>query len=84
MSFVWSYFEGKAGFLPDLINLFKHSEMGVIVEGIETIDMKNKMEELGCDYEQGYFFSKPLPPEDFITFMTDHTACATDFDSAFI
>lgn len=84
MSFVWSYFEGKAGFLPDLINLFKHSKMGVIVEGIETIDMKNKMEELGCDYEQGYFFSKPLPPEDFITFMTNHTACATDFDSALI
>ena len=33
--------------------------------------MKNKMEELGCDYEQGYFFSKPLPPEDFIKFMED-------------
>ena len=36
--------------------------------------MKNKMEELGCDYEQGYFFSKPLPPEDFIKFMEDKKA----------
>lgn len=70
MTFVRSYFDGKAGFLPDLINLFKHSEMEIVVEGIETLEMKNKMLELGCDYEQGYYFSVPLPPEEFIAFMT--------------
>ena len=25
--------------------------------------------ELGCDYEQGYYFSKPIPPAEFIAYM---------------
>ena len=69
MSFVRSYFAGKAGFLPDLISLFKHSRMEIVVEGIETLEMKDKMAELGCDYEQGYYFSKPIPPAEFIAYM---------------
>ena len=69
MSFVRSYFEGKAAFLPDLIKLFIHSKMKIVVEGIETPEMRDKMAELGCDYEQGYYFSKPIAPTDFVQFM---------------
>ena len=36
---------------------------------IETLEMKDKMAELGCDYEQGYYFSKPIPPAEFIAYM---------------
>ena len=43
--------------------------MEIVVEGIETAEMKDIMAEMGCDYEQGYFFSKPLPPTDFIKYM---------------
>lgn len=71
MSFVRSYFAGKAKFLPDLIKLFKHSDIDIVVEGIETQEMMEKMEELGSDFEQGYYFSKPLPPEAFVTYMKD-------------
>ncbi len=71
MSFVRSYFTGKANFLPDLINLFIHSKMEIVVEGIETSEMKDRMAELGCQYEQGYYFSKPLPPEDFVKYMEE-------------
>ena len=69
MTFTRSFFSGKAEFLPDLIKLFQRSNMAIVVEGIETVEMKNKMAELGCDYEQGYYFSRPLPPEEFIEYM---------------
>ncbi len=69
MTFVRSYFTGKADFLPDLIKLFIHSNMEIVVEGIETPDMKERMAELGCQYEQGYYFSRPLPPEEFMKYM---------------
>ena len=69
MTFTRSFFAGKADFLPDLIKLFQHSNMEIVVEGIETEEMKDKMAEMGCDYEQGYYFSKPLPPADFIKYM---------------
>jgi len=69
MTFTRSYFNGKADFLPDLLKLFKHADIAIVVEGIETKEMMEKMKILGCDYEQGYFFSKPLPPDNFIEYM---------------
>ncbi|MEX1201272.1 MAG: EAL domain-containing protein [Methylophaga sp.] len=36
----------------------------VVAEGIETDAQRLMLQDLGCDYAQGYFFSKPLPAED--------------------
>ncbi len=69
MTFTRSYFQGKAEFLPDLLRLFKHADIAIVVEGIETREMMEKMMILGCDYEQGYYFSKPLPPDSFVEYM---------------
>jgi EAL domain-containing protein (putative c-di-GMP-specific phosphodiesterase class I) len=32
-----------------------------VAEGVETIEHLKLLRELGCDYGQGYYFSKPLP-----------------------
>ncbi|MBI1194224.1 MAG: EAL domain-containing protein [Gammaproteobacteria bacterium] len=37
----------------------------VIAEGVETEGQLKILEEIGCDYAQGYLFSKPVPAEDF-------------------
>jgi len=34
--------------------------MDVVAEGVETEEQANLLRELGCEYAQGYFFSKPL------------------------
>ncbi|WP_255435343.1 bifunctional diguanylate cyclase/phosphodiesterase [Rhodoferax sp. BLA1] len=40
----------------------------VVAEGIETQLQKDLLQEAGCDFGQGYFFAKPLLPEDFLVF----------------
>jgi diguanylate cyclase (GGDEF)-like protein len=37
----------------------------VIAEGVETAGQKDWLKTAGCDYAQGYYFSPPLPPEQF-------------------
>lgn len=37
----------------------------VIAEGVENQEQHNILEQAGCDFAQGYLYSKPVSPEDF-------------------
>ena len=43
--------------------------MEIVVEGIETQQMVETFSNLKCDYIQGYFYSKPIPENDFVDFI---------------
>lgn len=42
----------------------------VIAEGIETQEQRDLLLHAGCDYGQGYLFSKPMPAKDFEKLFT--------------
>lgn len=54
-----------------LIKLAKEMDILVVAEGIERLDQVANLKELGVHMAQGYFYSKPLPPEAFLAFMED-------------
>lgn len=41
----------------------------VIAEGVETKEQYEYLKELGCDIIQGYYFSKPLLPEEAVEYL---------------
>ncbi|MEM9286923.1 MAG: bifunctional diguanylate cyclase/phosphodiesterase [Pseudomonadota bacterium] len=41
----------------------------VVAEGIETEAQAAQLQELGCDFGQGYFYAEPLPKESLIAFV---------------
>ncbi len=52
-----------------IINLAQTLEMDVIAEGIETNIHLEKLKLLNCEYGQGYYFSRPLPPAEAEKFI---------------
>jgi EAL domain-containing protein (putative c-di-GMP-specific phosphodiesterase class I) len=47
-----------------IIAMAKSLRLEVVAEGIETAEQGNFLREHGCDTYQGYFYSKPVSPED--------------------
>jgi EAL domain-containing protein (putative c-di-GMP-specific phosphodiesterase class I) len=39
--------------------------MKVIAEGVETAEQRDLLKAAGCDYAQGYFYSRPVNPAEF-------------------
>jgi len=48
-----------------MIDLGHNLGMKIVVEGVENNDMVELLASYGCDYMQGYYFSRPLPAFEF-------------------
>ena len=44
----------------------------VVAEGIETAEQRDLLTSAGCDYGQGYLFSRPVPATEFETLLATH------------
>ena len=60
----------KAMHLVELVlDIAKYLEVPVVAEGVETEEELKMLKEAGCDIIQGYYFSKPIPPEEMEKFV---------------
>lgn len=55
--------------ITNTVNMLKRMDKKILVEGVETKRALDKFTELGCDYIQGYYFSKPLNESQFLKFI---------------
>ncbi len=55
--------------LGTIIGLAHALDYSLVAEGVETEEQALKLQRLGCDIIQGYYFSKPLPAKDVPAFI---------------
>lgn len=65
MSIVWNHFNAPDQMLPNIIKTFRSKGLTVTAEGVESKEMADSLEKMGCTYLQGYYFSKPVPIKEF-------------------
>ena len=67
-----SYFESHKGrfVMNAAMHMIQGMKLHIVSEGIETKEQLETMEELGIEYIQGFYFSKPLPLLKFIEFIS--------------
>jgi PAS domain S-box/diguanylate cyclase (GGDEF) domain len=56
--------ESDSAIVSALISLGRAMNMKVVAEGVEEEAQSIRLKELGCDYAQGFFFSKPVPSDN--------------------
>lgn len=50
--------------VESVLALGKAFDVRVLAEGVETLEVANRLLELGCKYAQGYYFGRPMTAED--------------------
>lgn len=61
--------KNNIGILNFVVSLGKWLDLSLIVEGVETIEQVNYLKSIGYIYGQGYYFSKPMPENDFEDYL---------------
>ncbi|HEU0249868.1 MAG TPA: bifunctional diguanylate cyclase/phosphodiesterase [Solirubrobacteraceae bacterium] len=59
------------------IDLARHLDLSVVAEGIETVEVAERLVAIGCDVGQGYFISRPLPAEELVAWLRGRLAGET-------
>ncbi len=52
-----------------ILSIAGNFNMEVIAEGVEEYEQMEKLTDLGCRYIQGYYYSRPVPADDFEKFL---------------
>ncbi|MDQ1245464.1 MAG: hypothetical protein QG565_1805, partial [Campylobacterota bacterium] len=61
--------EEDASIARAIIALAHSLKLSVIAEGVETKEQKEFLVENGCDFIQGYYYSKPIPSDEMEKFL---------------
>lgn len=73
MSIVRSMNQGKQKIiLRHILEMARSLDMEVVAEGVETREQAEELRRMGCTFAQGYFYSRPLPRDQF----EDYLACS--------
>lgn len=69
-----SFREKKAGItLAHTVAMLNALELEIVAEGVETEEMRDSLVEFGCQYLQGWYYSKAVSEPEFMKLITGQT-----------
>ena len=60
--------------LENTVKMVKDMDMEIVIEGVETRELLDSFVEMGCDFIQGYYFSRALPQREFCDFIRENNS----------
>jgi diguanylate cyclase (GGDEF)-like protein len=78
-SFVMNMHENEddAVIVRSTVDLGRNLGLQVVAEGVETERHWAELQALGCELAQGYFLSRPVPPDELAAWVLERAAVAT-------
>lgn len=66
--------------IESIVRMAKMLGMAVLAEGVEHTKQANLLKAVGCNYIQGYLYSKPLNVNDFEKYLKESTIGISDYN----
>ena len=76
MKFIRTAFSGRRDtrMLEVIIDIADYLQVPVIAEGVETEEQLFALKAMGCDIVQGYYFSRPIPVDEYESFVRERAS----------
>ena len=76
MKFLSSESDNRRGgtILSSVVRMAQWLDMPVIAEGVENVNQADFLNSIGCDYIQGFLYSRPLPEQHYIDLLKNTSA----------
>ncbi|MDE5966915.1 MAG: EAL domain-containing protein [Lachnospiraceae bacterium] len=70
-SMLWSAMKDKNALLAlkHTVSMLKDMKVHIVCEGVETLAQTELLTEIGCDYFQGFYYSRPVPKTEFLSLV---------------
>ena len=83
MQFIRNAFRGHSDtrMLEAVLGIADMLYLPTVAEGVETVEQMHALKSMGCDVIQGYYFSKPVPPEEYERFIQERMSTAEEISS---
>ena len=62
--------------MNNTVRMMKDIKKELVIEGVETKEDFEELQKMGCDFIQGFYFSKPLPGNEFLEFLKTHNTAS--------
>ena len=66
--------ENTRSFLGSLMEMLRKMGFNALQEGVETREQLDFVTAHGCNLIQGFYFSKPIPQDDFLNYLREFNA----------
>lgn len=70
-SILWSAMEdeNQRTFFEEIVGILQHLGLSTLCEGVETPEQLSLLRKFGVEMMQGYYYSKPLSPEELLRYI---------------
>ena len=66
--------EGSAKIVRSVVNLGRELSLEVVAEGVENANMARALQDIGCDYGQGFGYAPALSPQEAEVYLNESYA----------
>jgi len=63
-----------AAIVQSIVDLARRLGLRVVAEGVEEQQTLELLGRLGCDTSQGYLHARPMPAEEFLAWLGEHSS----------
>jgi EAL domain-containing protein (putative c-di-GMP-specific phosphodiesterase class I) len=79
---VWDAMHNKKAeiILKNTIEMVKMLNMEIVAEGAETPEQVDKLREMGVDFVQGFYYSKPISRDDFLQLLNEDMGRRNEYE----